>query len=137
MNSRRTFVSILGVALVVGLVLGLSRREALANDPGDYYWIEGYGAQDANGDGMATLGEGAIDIDGDGQFTWVEADALGMTHFIAWLPQPVGNPLPGMVDDPNKICENVTIGTTRTRRCYPANKYCRHPSGNLYCTGSY
>jgi len=47
-------------------------------------FIEDFGAQDTDLDGIATVLEGEYDIDGDHVFTEVEAIDLGLCRFIAW-----------------------------------------------------
>ena len=43
-----------------------------------------FGAQDTNGDGLATIAEGAVDVDFDGLFGDAEAELYGMNCYICW-----------------------------------------------------
>ncbi len=83
--ARITDLRLLGLTIIACIAYGVANAHA---DEGcaqtEITFIEDFGAQDTNLDGIATVAEGEYDIDSDNVFTEVEAINLGLCRFIAW-----------------------------------------------------
>jgi hypothetical protein len=103
------------LAIIAGSIFGLANYALADPECEELTFVEGVGAQDTNGDGLATIAEGLADINGDGKFTCVEAQHFGMNCFICW--GPANCPPQGEVIDtlPNKVCQESCI--TGKRAC--------------------
>lgn len=90
-HARRTRAArgplwLMTLVAAVGVVIGAASYPVWAEE-GEcetILTVEGFGAQDTNLDGVATIAEGMIDIDGDGLFGDAEAAANNMNCYICW-----------------------------------------------------
>lgn len=105
------------LAIIAGSIFGLANYALADPECEELTFVEGVGAQDTNGDGVATLVEGQVDLDGDGKFTCFEAQHFGMNCFLCW-----GNCSDEEVIDtlPGHIC---------TQSCITGRKYCMGMAG--------
>lgn len=103
------------IAIAAGAIFGLvhyAEADELCDPP---TFVEGPGAQDTNGDGIATIAEGEFDLDEDGKFTCVEAEHFGMDCFICWQAN---------CEDKDPVLETLadhlcmTNCNTGKKRCY-------------------
>ena len=105
------------LAIAAGVIFGLANYALADSECGDLTFVEGVGAQDTNGDGLATLEEGSVDIDDDGKFTCVEAQYFGMNCLICW--KALGCNASGTTTEvlPNQVCQGSCIGGKD--KCFP------------------
>lgn len=96
-STQFKFKHLMLTAILAGGLFAAVHPAAIADVDDTYLYIEGEGAQDINGDGMATLSEGLFDIDADLLFTEAEARYLHLDHWMDWnaVPVGVGTPVPG------------------------------------------
>ena len=107
------------LAIIAGSIFSLANYALADPECGDLNWVEGVGAQDTNGDGLATLAEGNVDLNGDGKFTCFEAEHFGMSCFICW----------GNCASEEEVLETLPENLC-VQSCLTGTNHCMHVSGN-------